>query len=79
MRWSSLLREKKKKRKAPPKCPDCRNRKHNKQIKPKIWRCAACYRVFVYDPEARGKEEKELKKPEQIGVDVEDGNDYEEY
>ena len=77
MPWN-LMTEKKKKRKAPPKCPDCRNRRHNKQIKPKIWRCAACYRVFVHDPDARKEEKRKPERPRQIGDDVEDG-EFEDY
>lgn len=68
-----------KKKAVPPKCPECRNRKHNTEIKPKIWRCASCHRVFVSDPNAKIKEKPPKIPLRQIGEDIEDVDDFEIY
>jgi ribosomal protein L37AE/L43A len=68
----------KKKKTAPPKCPECGNSKHNRQIKSKVWRCAACFRKFVVDGKAKPKARPRPQPVHrQIGEDIEDVEDFE--
>lgn len=56
-----------------PKCPDCGNTKHNREIKEHIWRCAACFRKFAVVPKDKYiKIESKEPVKEQIGVDVDE-------
>jgi len=80
MRWNGMKRMsnlfgKKKKRK--PRCPECGNRAHNKELKPKVWRCSACHHKFVSDKDAERRLKRKPK--EQIGEDIEDVEDFEIY
>jgi ribosomal protein L37AE/L43A len=68
-----------KKKRPPPRCPECRNRKHNRELQPKIWRCAACYKTFVFDSNAKMRGKPIRPEPKQIGEDIEDVDDYEVY
>lgn len=57
-----------------PKCPDCGNRHGNKRIRGDLWKCASCFTKFS------GKiNKKPIQTPKQIGVDVEDGDEFEDY
>ena len=68
MLWSWVtMRFLRRKKKRTARCPECGNRKHNKELKPRVWRCASCYHTFVSD-----EDEAKRRVPKQIGVDIED-------
>lgn len=50
-----------------PKCPECGNRKFNREVRQNVWVCGSCMSKFIVDPKA-----KPVERPKEEEGDVKD-------